>query len=306
MYAIVYRPNQLVEVAVATLAEVIFDFVDVITYPCWNKIEQDIYADQVIILGSYYSLDDIKCSLLNENCKLMLYDYSPDPSVGYTPEVVEELKTVVRTVHVYKEEGKGALCSFVEHVTPLLSNASSVIVKLYASLFKKLDTYSLKTHSYDVEALVTGIYASEKDQEGSKSVLTALYTGDVTVDELYKKGIVIHANNTQLAKRRALQNSKIIELWDGTKARLTVTSPELIRQTGEELLNMGDVDVAVVQRFLLSDDKPDSVAYTISTSNKNIDVTKYVVKFNGGGSPSLSGVTIELQKPFIPTHLCKE
>lgn len=66
---------------------------------------------------------------------------------------------------------------------------------------------------------------------------------------------------------------------------------------------MADAQIAVVERILMSDDKGDSVAYTFSTRDGDIDVTSYVTKHNGGGSHQLAGVTIQLAKPHMPYFL---
>lgn len=305
-YAIVYRSNQLVECAVAALAEIILP--KAVGCPGWDKIERlsEIRDATVFVLGTYWCKNDIQ-ALLDQGNKLMLYDYSPNPSVGYSKEWVDSLSTT-HPIVTYKPSDRvlGPLASFLEYVDnwcPTLSKAADSILRREKKLIEALDAYSLKQHEPKVEALVTGIYSSEEDQTGSKPVLQRLFAGELKHKKLIERGTIIHANNVQLARQTALKNSKRITLHDGRTARITVTAPHCIRLTAEQLLDREDADIAIVQRICLSDDKPDAVAYTLMTRDSTLDLTCYTTPYGGGGSAQLSGVS--MTHTFELPHFCR-
>jgi len=303
---IVYRPNQLVEVAAVEVLKLIYGDAALKAIPATNKIHCSLDGLDIFILGTYYNIKNDICNNIKEmqHSNVILYDYSPNDNVGYTKEVVTKMDDLLPNCRftVYKKQGLGVLEALVSHLQNKLFGPPKALMNMHKRLFHMLDTYSLKQQQPETDALVAGIYSSEENQQGPAVVLKRILYGELTLDDVIKKGAIIHENNMRMAKRRAIENSKRITLPDGTLARYTISTIDLVRLTADALLDVDpEAKLAIVERPLLRNALQDHVAFTLVSRDDSIDVSQYAKEMGGGGSRGLAEVIFDCKKRYMPS-----
>lgn len=108
------------------------------------------------------------------------------------------------------------------------------------------------------------------------------------LEYVLKLGSSIMTSQFEVAKERALKNSKIDTFKDGTKYCIT-DGPEFVNMTHEELKKVyPECEVTIVASLKFKTNEEDQVAHSLRSWNESIDV-KAIIGSYGGGSKTCAG-----------------
>jgi len=142
-----------------------------------------------------------------------------------------------------------------------------------------------KTHY--TQPLFTGLFNTFTDIPFEEKIYK-LFTDELIFEDIIKLGTSIVASQVQIARDRAIKNSRRGKFTSG-KTYAVTEGPEFTNLTHEELHSLyNDVDVTVVTRLIFDKDNVDHVAHSLKSWNDDVDV-RALVGTHGGGTSDCAG-----------------
>lgn len=197
------------------------------------------------------------------------------------------LKTFIGLTHISFKSGKpfSELIDFVKSrgAAPMLD----YMLKQHKVLIDMIEDRVCGRNTYDTQPLITGIFNSNLEVSIEERYYQ-LFNGDMNLEDVLKLGKSIMSSQLEVAKERALKNSKLGTFTDGTKYCIT-DGPEFVNMTHEELKKVySDCDVTIVASLKFKTGEDDQVAHSLRSWNDSIDV-KAMIGSYGGGSKTCAG-----------------
>lgn len=123
----------------------------------------------------------------------------------------------------------------------------------------------------------------------------AILHASISMEELVKLGSTILDAQINMAKERALKNSKTGTFASGITCCVTC-GPELINITHEQLHEQHpECQLTIVTRLKYANNKPNKIAHSIRSWDTEIDARKMIGQFGGGITASVAGGETDLE-----------
>jgi hypothetical protein len=185
-----------------------------------------------------------------------------------------------------------------------LENFNSTSIKYFLESHKKvielLDDRFFNRNIVDNQIFFSGLYNYPSENNlGNFERFIDLFEGKVQLEELMKIGKVISDAQQNMARERAVKNSKHITLSDGTKAVVT-DAPELINLTHDEMHKLHGTDVTINISYRFSDKSEDQISFSIRSYNTAINAEAIAKRINNesGGSREAAGGRVTAKLPL--------
>ena len=173
--------------------------------------------------------------------------------------------------------------------------------KNFATVMTFIDDRFVNRNIIENQAFYTGIYNFGSIDTSLYDKFVNLFQGEYDLAEVIKSGQAIVASQILLSRERALNNSRMQTLSDGTLAAIT-EAPELVNLTHDSLKQKypeAQVTLVVGIKFGKSA-KEDELSYSIRSLDASVNAQALAKKVRGDGSQSTAGgrIHIELPEPF--------
>jgi hypothetical protein len=253
------------------------------------------YPEQIIMIGTYW----MECleKLVSHYDKTIFEIYCP----GKVPDL--EFKGKERIILTCGEGGVGP-SRFTFNLAKRKCKSAS-LVKLFEKNFSLVMTFIddrfVNKNILENQSFYTGLCNFGPIEDSLYEKFVKLFEGEFNLEEVIKTGRVIVSSQMLIARERALNNSRMEKLLDGTLAAVS-EGPELVNLTHDALREKypeSQVTLVVGIKFG-KDKKGDELSYSIRSFDANVNAKKLAQKVRGDGSSNTAGgrIHIELPNPF--------
>lgn len=261
----------------------------------WQHADLDPTEAHAVMIGSYWN-----ASLLSTKgyASITVYVFGKPPTGTFSPGIT----------FVSGEERKIGPCAFLlEYLCapPYVSKSFTALGGAFASVLELSDERIFGRKMAESQVLYTGMYNAKMPSESATLFdrFCLLFQGRLNIDDVLRNGASILESQLLFVRERALKNSIIVTLANGSKAVVT-NAPDFINITHEALhsANM-DAPVTIALALRCSDaDKSIKLAYSVRSWDTNVRADDYIKELlganNADGNGKAAGGRTEIQLRF--------
>jgi hypothetical protein len=240
----------------------------------------------VFLLGTYWNSDLDKTSKLFPDTEFYLYSFG---------EGTDSKDDNVNKTYGVKNVSHGPAWASIEFVRQvgLSSKLFEMAVRLHRPILDMIDDRILNRNIVQNQILYSGLYNYPKFAQDQTlfQKFVSVFCGEVDIDAIMEVGKVVLDCQLGMARERAVKNSKIIVLSDGTTKASVTDAPDLINLTHDALHGAHKTSVTICTSWKFGTDKPDQLALSVRSFDPQINAERLIQAFdkNGGGNSSAAG-----------------